>query len=138
MLYTFVYGTLRAGEINDIRLAARRNQLPEPELISHGSLPGSLYDFGAYPGMVPDADGEPVVGEVYAIDAGLVPVLDEIEAIFPGRASLFIRTTMNVNCGDTIRTCVVYSVAAEAVAALPKIASGDWVAYRKARETAGA
>ena len=83
-IHVFAYGTLRAGEANDLRVAASRRGIAEPKLIGHATLHGRLYDFGAYPGLVPDPTGTAVRGDVYRIDPGLVPVLDTIEA---GRAA---------------------------------------------------
>ena len=55
MQHVFVYGTLRAGESNDIRLAAERNGIAAPMLIGSGHINGRLYDFDAYPGLVLDS-----------------------------------------------------------------------------------
>jgi gamma-glutamylcyclotransferase (GGCT)/AIG2-like uncharacterized protein YtfP len=42
----FVYGTLRAGEVNDIRAAATRHGIAPPTLIGTASVRGRLFDFG--------------------------------------------------------------------------------------------
>lgn len=70
-IHVFAYGTLRAGEANDLRVAASRRGIAEPKLIGHATLHGRLYDFGAYPGLVPDPTGTAVRGDVYRIDPGL-------------------------------------------------------------------
>lgn len=90
MRHVFVYGTLRAGEINDIDRAAARHGIGAPQLLGLGTLRGRLYDFGDYPGMVPGAGEGCVHGDVYAIDERLVPVLDEIEEVYPGVEGLFL------------------------------------------------
>ena len=54
MQHVFVYGTLRAGEANDISVAAARNGIAAPTLVGTASLRGRLFDFGSYPGMVVD------------------------------------------------------------------------------------
>ncbi len=135
MRHVFVYGTLRAGEINDIGRAAARHGITAPRLIGQGALPGRLYDFGEYPGMVPagmtSTDGAAWVhGDIYAIDEALVPVLDAIEEILPDDDGLFrVRFTQLELAGERYE-CLYYPVTEPAVAGRPRIASGDWVRYR--------
>ncbi|VVE24199.1 gamma-glutamylcyclotransferase family protein [Pandoraea terrigena] len=140
VIYVFVYGTLRAGEINDVTYAAERHGIEAPVYVGTTSLGGRLYDFGDYPGMVFDAaagDGHivgRVTGDVYRIAAALVPVLDEIEAVYPGEAGLFVRELHDVACEGATYPCIVYPVSESAVSQLPQIAGGDWVSYRHARD----
>lgn len=140
--YAFVYGTLRAGEINDMRLAAARHGIAAPTLVGTTSLGGRLYDFGAYPGMVFPRAGEGgasrVVGDVYRIPAALIPVLDEIEEVYPGESGLFVRERRDVECAGKTYACIVYPVSESAVVRLPRIDGGDWVAYRRARDASDA
>jgi len=137
MALVFVYGTLRAGEVNDLNAAARKHGIAAPQWLGNGTVAGRLYDFGSHPGLVSDAGAGPVLGEIYAIDEALVPVLDEIEEIFPSQASLYVRTEMLVSRADgEPLSCLIYPVDANAVAPLPRIEGGDWVAYRKARDQA--
>ncbi|KNH03982.1 hypothetical protein BRCH_04261 [Candidatus Burkholderia brachyanthoides] len=84
-----VYGTLRAGEINDINRAAGADR--------HGLRTGRLFDFGSYPGLVLDEHGAPVRGDVYQIEDALVPVLDEIEEVYPGVEGLFPRVSYRLH-----------------------------------------
>lgn len=139
--HVFVYGTLRAGEINDIMRAAARCGIAPPVHVGTASLRGRLYDFGHYPGMVLDVaaagdahDAGRVAGDVYRIAAALVPVLDEIEAVYPGEAGLFVREMHAVACDGATYACIVYPVSESAVSRLPPIPGGDWVAYRRARD----
>ncbi|UDM51796.1 gamma-glutamylcyclotransferase [Cupriavidus sp. MP-37] len=134
----FVYGTLRAGEVNDLNAAARRHGIAAPTLLGTAAVAGRLYDFGTYPGLVPDAGGGPVVGDIYEIAEALLPVLDEIEEVYPGQATLFVREEQAVQLDGQPVACLLYPVADAAVATLPRIDSGDWVAYRRARDTAAA
>ncbi len=134
----FVYGTLRAGEVNDLNTAAQRRGIAAPTLLGTGTVAGRLYDFGTYPGLVLDAASGPVVGDIYEIPDALLPVLDEIEEVYPGQASLFVREEQTVLHNGQPVACLLYPVAGSAVATLPRIDSGDWVAYRHARGTAGA
>ncbi|RQR77510.1 MULTISPECIES: gamma-glutamylcyclotransferase [unclassified Burkholderia] len=139
MRHVFVYGTLRAGEANDIGQAAARNGIAAPTLLGAAALPGELYDFGTYPGMVPGPAGRSLVwGDVYEIDERLVPVLDEIERVYPGVDTLFRQEPVTVELGGRAYACVYYPVAAHAAADRPRIVSGDWVQHRREREAAAA
>jgi gamma-glutamylcyclotransferase (GGCT)/AIG2-like uncharacterized protein YtfP len=129
----FVYGTLRAGETNDIRVVASKHNMSAPILIGNATLVGRLYDFGAYPGLVIDSSGVSVVGEVYEIVDALVPVLDEIERVYPGVDGLFCSREATVVAGSTVVPCRFYPVSQDIVNGLPEIRSGDWVAYRRTR-----
>ncbi|VVE46859.1 gamma-glutamylcyclotransferase [Pandoraea aquatica] len=134
-VYVFVYGTLRAGEINDMMRAAARHGIAAPAYVGPSTLGGQLYDFGSYPGMVLGAGvDERVTGDIYRIDAALIPVLDEIEAVYPGEAGVFVREMHEVTCAGATYECIVYPVGAEAVSQLRRIPGGDWVAYRLARD----
>jgi gamma-glutamylcyclotransferase (GGCT)/AIG2-like uncharacterized protein YtfP len=137
MQHVFVYGTLRAGESNDIHQAAGRKGIADPVLIGSGYINGRLYDFGAYPGVVPDDNAAPVQGDVYRIEDTLVPALDEIEEVVPGVSGLFRGEHMHVTVELDGRAekieCLVYPVSDAAVQGLPRIDNGDWVRYRQSR-----
>lgn len=131
----FVYGTLRAGEVNDLNQAAARHGIEAATRVGRATVAGRLYDFGTYPGLVLDASAGPVVGDIYDIPDALLPVLDEIEEVYPGQATLFIRETQPVMLDGAPVDCLLYPVADSAVAGLARIESGDWVDYRRARDT---
>lgn len=131
----FVYGTLRAGEVNDLNHAAARHGIAAPTLVGTGTIAGRLYDFGTYPGLVLDAGAGDVIGDIYDIPDALLPVLDEIEEVYPGQATLFVRETRAVTCNGALVDCLLYPVADAAVAGLQRIDGGDWVAYRHARQS---
>ncbi|MFM0325825.1 gamma-glutamylcyclotransferase family protein [Caballeronia glebae] len=137
MQYVFVYGTLRAGEVNDINRAAARHGVATPEWICAAHVQGQLFDFGTYPGLVIDEKGAPIRGDVYRIEDALVPVLDEIENVYPGVEGLFRSHRLHVEVDIEGRAdridCLIYPVAAAAADGLPCIESGDWVAHRAAR-----
>ncbi|WP_454736201.1 gamma-glutamylcyclotransferase family protein [Cupriavidus necator] len=134
----FVYGTLRAGEVNDLNAAAQRHGIALPTLLGTATVAGRLYDFGSYPGLVLDDTAGPVVGDIYDVADALVPVLDEIEEVYPGQATLFVREERAVLLEGRPETCLLYPVGDSAVTALPRIEGGDWVAYRRARDHAAA
>ncbi len=56
MQHVFIYGTLRAGEINDINRAAERHGIPLPQRLGVAYVTGRLFDFGRYPGLVLDPE----------------------------------------------------------------------------------
>lgn len=137
MHYVFIYGTLRAGEINDISNAAARNGVAKPEFIGISQVNGRLYDFGTYPGLVLDPAAGPVRGDIYRIDNALVPVLDEIEMIVPGVEGLYrVAPVMVETVIDGERKtfeCMTYPVFDKSVQGLPLIVGGDWIAYSKGK-----
>src|ERR1700730_10639910 len=92
----FVYGTLRRGEANDIMQAAKSHGIAAPELLGSATVIGTLHDFGNYPGLIPNVHGGDVLGDVYRIDPALVPVLDEIEEVYPGQDGLFVHQQIRV------------------------------------------
>jgi gamma-glutamylcyclotransferase (GGCT)/AIG2-like uncharacterized protein YtfP len=134
MPVVFVYGTLRTGEVNDLNAAARKHGIAAPRLLGGATVPGRLYDFGTYPGLVLDAAAPGVAGDLYEVEDALVPVLDEIEEVYPGQSSLFVREAHMAMAGDRQVRCLLYPVGEDAVVGQPPIACGDWVAYRRARE----
>lgn len=134
MQHVFVYGTLRAGEINDINVAAARYDIAAPTRVGEAFVHGRLFDFGAYPGLVVEQVGaSPVKGDVYEIDDALVAVLDEIEEVYPGVEGLFLARHTQVEVNGVLLTCRFYPVALESARGLPEIRNGDWVAHRRAR-----
>lgn len=71
----FVYGTLMRGGERHAALASQRflrEAVTRPQYL--------LYDLGAYPGLVQaDQEGRAVHGELYEVERGLIPRLDEME-----------------------------------------------------------
>jgi gamma-glutamylcyclotransferase (GGCT)/AIG2-like uncharacterized protein YtfP len=140
--YVFVYGTLRKGEERDI------NRLqPAPRWVGRASIAGVMHHLGSYPGLVLGGEGT-VHGEVYAVEAGLERVLDEIEEVWPQQTGEYAKREVAVwldaaasstpaEPGHAARelVCVLYEIAPERTQGKPIIASGDWVAYRSSHET---
>jgi gamma-glutamylcyclotransferase (GGCT)/AIG2-like uncharacterized protein YtfP len=137
MQHVFVYGTLRAGEVNDIHRAAERHGIAPPQRVGAAYVKGRLFDFGSYPGLVLDDAAAPVRGDVYRIDDALIPVLDEIEEVYPGVEGLFRAHRLHVEVtlqGSASHVdCLIYPVADAAVTELPRIENGDWVEHRVSR-----
>jgi gamma-glutamylcyclotransferase (GGCT)/AIG2-like uncharacterized protein YtfP len=70
----FVYGTLKRGGCRHRLLAGQRF------LGAGRTRPRyALLDLGAYPGLVPAAQGQAVHGELYEVEARLLPALDAEE-----------------------------------------------------------
>ncbi len=73
----------------------------------------------------------------YQIDNALVPVLDEIEEVYPGVERLFRAHRLHVEVTALEKRervdCLIYPVTATAVAGRPGIESGDWVEHRATR-----
>ena len=101
---------------------------PAAKLIGQANLLGSLYDLGAYPGLLLDEANSLVMGEVYEIDDEILRVLDEIEA-----ASDYGRKQVEVSLGKHSVRCWVYKPNAQLAPQRILIASGDWIEYAKTK-----
>lgn len=142
-IYVFLYGTLRAGEINDLAQAAARRGLPAARLVGTASVPGMLVDFGDWPGLIPVADGRRVRGEVYQVQPALVALMDEIEEYVPGLPCCFVRREIAARLesaaqGATEIPCQYYPIDPALRGAAIDIAGDDWIAHRRRRAKDGA
>jgi gamma-glutamylaminecyclotransferase len=119
----FVYGTLRAEEVNhDLLVLARfvAEARTEPCF--------DLFDLGAFPAM--SAGGETaVLGEVYAVDEVTLVRLDRLE----GHPSFYQRTQIRLESGQAVQT---YLMDRNRMHGRARISSGDWRAHH-ARERGG-
>ena len=118
--HVFVYGTLRRGQANDITRLR-----PAPCWLGEGRVPGTLYHLGAYPGIVLGKTGW-VQGEVYAISAELVPVLDTIEEMDPPEEAEYTRQHIAVETAQGTVVCLVYALKPHLASGLRIIEGGDW------------
>ncbi|MBS0631248.1 MAG: gamma-glutamylcyclotransferase [Verrucomicrobia bacterium] len=76
MTLVFVYGTLKRGGSNHGFL------MGECFLGHARTVPGyTLYTLDGYPGMVPDASAEGVLGELWSVDAKCLAALDDLEGV---------------------------------------------------------
>jgi gamma-glutamylcyclotransferase (GGCT)/AIG2-like uncharacterized protein YtfP len=113
-----VYGSLLSGE-------------PNHRLLAHATLVGAartqagftLYDLGAFPGMVAGGDGA-ILGEVYEVDASTLARLDALES----HPSWYCRTPISLADGSAVEA---YLLTPRHVVGRPLVASGDWRAHRK-------
>jgi gamma-glutamylcyclotransferase (GGCT)/AIG2-like uncharacterized protein YtfP len=113
----FVYGSLRRGMQNEFaRLLHERS-----DFVGTAQVRGTLYDLGAYAGLVVSATAQCwVSGEVFAIkDDDLMLKLDEYEG------SEFERVVVDATLGSGVVTpCWVYSYRGN-VAGRREITSGE-------------
>lgn len=126
--HVFVYGTLRKGGSNDIN-----RLVPPPVLCGRSSVPGHLYDLGAYPGLLltraPDEGGMAVWGEVYAIEPALERQLDLIEGIQGRLDDEYFRRQVSVNVEGQSCVCLIYEINPAHVRDRPLIEHGDWIKH---------
>lgn len=130
--HVFVYGTLRAGGSNDI---ARFS--PAPQRIGDGVIAGTLYDLGAYPGVVLGGEGR-VRGEIYRIAPALEAQLDRLEEVEPDGSGEYQKRDVWVQVNrlnglsgvagskDAQLKCLVYEIHPGRIEGRAVIASGDW------------
>ena len=137
----FVYGTLRAGEINDLERTASDRGLPAVRRVGAASVPGRLVDFGAWPGLIPVADGRRVPGDIYQVEPAHIQLMDEIEDYHPGRPGCFLRRDVLARLAQpgpdgAELPCQYYPIdparrgAASDIEAVDHVT--DWVVYRHA------
>jgi gamma-glutamylcyclotransferase (GGCT)/AIG2-like uncharacterized protein YtfP len=119
----FVYGTLRRGAAR-----AMSTRFPNSKFIADAKVSGSLYDLGAYPGMLLNESNSLVIGEVYEVDAEILNRLDEFEA-----SSNYLRKQFEVSLGSHRRPCWVYEPNPECYSLHTLITSGDWIEYAKTK-----
>lgn len=123
--HVFVYGTLRRGDDNDITRLS-----PAPRWVGAARIPGTMYHFGRYPGVLLGGPGE-VQGEVYEISPQLERMLDEIEELYPQQTNEYAKRDISVQVAGRTLACIVYEINPALVAGKPVIASGDWVTGRQ-------
>jgi gamma-glutamylcyclotransferase (GGCT)/AIG2-like uncharacterized protein YtfP len=104
----FIYGTLHPDRApREIAAAARRLKSVGPATIR-----GHRFDLGEYPGVVLDATGPPISGELFTVpDAVTLAALDAYEDFRPAdpTGSLFLRVETTAATPDgSLLTCWVY------------------------------
>ena len=124
--HVFVYGTLRRGGRNDI---ARFR--PEPFHVADAAIAGTLYDLGAYPGVVLGGK-RLVVGEIYRIEPEVEAALDVLEEVADDDAGEYIRRHVTLEAGAQRFECLVYEIHPSRIAGRAVIRSGDWIAHAAA------
>jgi len=119
----FVYGTLRRGSARAMSI-----RFPGSKFIAEAKVSGSLYDLGAYPGLLLNESNSLVIGEVYEVDDEILNKLDDFEA-----ASNYLRKQIEISLRNYSRTCWIYEPNAEFYSLRTLITSGDWIEYAKTK-----
>lgn len=119
----FVYGTLRRGGAGAMSI-----RFPNSKFIADAKVSASLYDLGAYPGLLLDESNSSVIGEVYEVDDEILNKLDEFEA-----SSNYLRKQVEISLGSHSRLCWTYEPNPEFYSPRTLITSGDWVEYAKTK-----
>jgi gamma-glutamylcyclotransferase (GGCT)/AIG2-like uncharacterized protein YtfP len=119
----FVYGTLRRGNARAMSI-----RFPDSKFITEAQVSGSLYDLGAYPGLLLDESNSLVTGEVYEVDDEILNELDEFEA-----SSNYRRKQVEISPGTHSTSCWTYEPDPEFYSLHRLITSGDWIEYAKTK-----
>ena len=127
MPHVFVYGTLRRGGRNDI---ARYR--PTPLWVGTARIAGTLYDLGAYPGVVLGGSGW-VEGEVYAVEPEVEAALDVLEEVAADDSGEYIKRRVRVEVDGRSLDCLVYEIHPSRIAGRRTIDDGDWMAHTAAQ-----
>jgi gamma-glutamylcyclotransferase (GGCT)/AIG2-like uncharacterized protein YtfP len=115
----FVYGTLRRGGAGAMSV-----RFPGARFIGGAKVGGSLYDLGAYPGLLVNESNSSVIGEVYEVDDELLGQLDEFEA-----SSHYRRKQVEISLETRREVCWVYEPDPAYYSLRTLITSGDWMEY---------
>lgn len=136
----FVYGTLRVGQGNYLRLVAGKTTRT-----IRAVLPNHRMYAAIYPCIAEDADGSRVIGDLLYIQpelyAGVLAALDDLERYNPDEEDpWYIRVKRTVEHTDASGQvhyvdAWVYHGGRATLAAYTeeqRVPSGDWVAHRRA------
>ena len=119
----FVYGTLRRGGAGAMSI-----RFPNAKFIADAKVSGSLYDLGAYPGLLLNESNSLIIGEVYEVDDETLNKLDDFEV-----SSHYWRKQVEISLGTDKRTCWTYEPNPEFYSPRTLITSGDWTEYAKTK-----
>ena len=103
-------------------------RFPNSKFIAEAKVSGSLYDLGAYPGLLSNNSNSLVIGEVYEVDDELLNQLDDFEA-----TSNYVRKQIDISFGTERTTGWVYEPNPEYYSPRTLITSGDWIEYAKTK-----
>lgn len=103
-------------------------RFPNSKFVGDAKVSGSLYDLGAYPGLLLNESKSFVIGEVYEVDDENLNELDDFEA-----SSHYVRKQVEVSLGTARESCWVYEPNPEFYSPHTLIASGDWIEYAKTK-----
>jgi gamma-glutamylcyclotransferase (GGCT)/AIG2-like uncharacterized protein YtfP len=103
-------------------------RFPNSKFVAEAKVSGSLYDLGAYPGLLLNESNALVIGEVYEVDDEILNELDDFEA-----SSNYLRKRVEISLGPHTRTCWTYEPNPEFYSPHTLITSGDWIEYAKTK-----
>lgn len=103
-------------------------RFPNSEFIADAKVSGSLYDLGAYPGLVLNESNSLVIGEVYEVDDETLNELDRFEA-----SSNYWRKQVEIPFGTLRKVCWTYEPNPGFYSPRTLITSGDWIEYAKTK-----
>jgi gamma-glutamylcyclotransferase (GGCT)/AIG2-like uncharacterized protein YtfP len=121
----FVYGTLRRGDARAMPV-----RFPKAKFIADAEVKGSLYDLGAYPGLLLNESNSMVKGEVYEVNDEILNNLDDFEA-----ASNYLRKQVEIDLDSHRRLCWIYEPNPEFYSLRTLITSGDWIEYVRTKSS---
>ena len=119
----FIYGSLRRGSARSMSV-----RFPTSRFIADAKINGSLYDLGAYPGLLVNESKSAVTGEVYEVDDETLNRLDDFES-----SSDYWRKQIEISLGAQTKMCWTYEPNPESYSLDRLIASGDWIEYTKTK-----
>jgi gamma-glutamylcyclotransferase (GGCT)/AIG2-like uncharacterized protein YtfP len=119
----FVYGTLRRDGARSMSI-----RFPDSKFIADAKVSGSLYDLGAYPGLLSNESDSSVTGEVYEVDDETLNELDDFEA-----SSNYRRKQVEISLDKQRKICWTYEPDPEFYSLHTLITSGDWIEYAKTK-----
>jgi len=119
--FVFVYGTLRRGGSRAMSVS-----FPAARFVAFAKVRGSLYDLGAFPGLLLNHPNSSVSGEVYEVTDETLSALDDFEA-----SSHYRREEVETTIGTQRTICWTYVPDPEFYSFASLITSGDWVEHAK-------
>ncbi len=127
----FVYGTLRQGGVRAVP-----KMFPDARLVGTGTVRGWLHDLGAYPGLVLDAGGQAIIGEVYVVTDATLRAMDRIERYDANdqAGSYYVRRRVSVALreGETLDAWV-YECNGRVYRLGTPMTVTDWIAHARAK-----
>lgn len=134
--YLFVYGTLRKAFEHEMHAVLER----AARLVGEATVPGALYDLGAYPGLVvAEAGAARVTGELYALDPGGAQIALEALDAYEGCGAAdpepheYRREVLRVRLADGSELAAWTYLLNRSHAGLTPVPGGDYVAWRRDR-----
>lgn len=123
-----MYGTLRAGGVNDI---ARLQ--PDIVCLGRSLLTGTLFDLGWYPGLQLQGSGL-VLAEVYPLNDALEQAMDQVEGIWPVDIGEYCKRVLTldvelVSGGRQPLEVLVYEALPPALQGRMQITAQDWLEW---------